>query len=167
MTYYDESHSITFSPVGSTDPAEARNTWKNWFLIPSSRPDVSSPGIDAKYITVPGRHGAIDITEYLTGEPVLSNRTGSWEFLIDNDHKDWYELRHEILNYLHGKKMKCVLNDEDSTYYIGRFTVDPKSGESNSTISITYNLEPYKYGKNWLWDPFNFETDFAPIEKSL
>lgn len=159
---YDGTHSISFLPDQSG--GTKINTWTDWFLIPDSRPDVSSPGIDAKYVTIPGRHGAIDMTDYLTGEPIYANRTGSWSFLIDNDHEDWYSLRGKIIGFLHGRRMICILEDEPDWYYIGRFTVEPKSGSSNSTITINYTLEPFRYRQSgsdtdWLWDPFNFDED--------
>lgn len=161
---YNKTHSITF---GDGTVVNGRfvgtNTWKDWHLIPSSRPDVTAPSVETNMIHIPGRHGSIDMSEYLTGGPVYGDSSGTWNFLVDNDHERWEAIRTKIMNFLHGKRMKCVLEDDPAWYYEGRFQVKPASGERNSTISIDYVLYPYKKyildDGRWLWDPFNFTTD--------
>ena len=44
-------HSIT---IGS------KNTWDDWYLIPSSRPVVNPPKPKTKYIDIPGADGHLD-----------------------------------------------------------------------------------------------------------
>lgn len=174
-TYYTEEHSISFGNVkavtegGKTyDTFEViANTWTDWHLIPSSRPSVVPPTIVTKYVEIPGADGVLDLSNFLTGRPTYGQRQGSFSFVVDNDHEPWEKLRSRITNALHGKKLNMLLMDDPNYYYTGRFTVGNwESGATNSKISLSYQLDPYKLkiaseGSVPLpWDPFNFETDY-------
>lgn len=151
-------HSITFGD---------KNTWDDWFLIPSSRPVFNPPKVKTVYIDIPGADWHLDMSESLTGEVVYEGREGSLEFIVDNGHRTWSELYSDIMDYLHGQQMRAVLEDDPSYYYEGRFAVNQwKSDPHNSKITIDYNVAPYKFElfsslEDWLWDPFNFETGIA------
>lgn len=151
---YNGEHSITFDPEGLNI-----NTWKSWHMAPKTRPFVVAPQVKTEYIDVPGADGSLDYTEVLTGKPRYANRTGQWDFIIDNGYKQWHELYSEILLRLHGKKMKVILDDDPNYYWIGRFTVTGNFGNKDySSISISYNLNPYKTPldaqkvENWKWN---------------
>ena len=158
-------HSVTYGE---------KNTWDDWHLIPTSRPLFNPPGIKTSYLDIPGANGIIDLTESLTGYPVYENRTGSQEYIVLNSYKPWDVIYSEIMNYLHGQRMKAVLEDDKAFYYEGRFSVNQwKSDKNWSLITIDYDVYPYKKELNssaedWLWDPFDFETgiinDFKSVE---
>lgn len=162
-----QGHSITFGD-GTLD-ANGRfagmNTWRDWYLIPTTRPIVAQAGVSTSFVDIPGRRdGPFDMTEYLTGGIVYGARSGSFQFIVDNDHEYWETIRSKIVNFLHGKRMKMCLEDDPAFYYEGRFSVNEMRSEAAySTITIDYALGPYKYyinaGGDWLWDPLNFETD--------
>ena len=149
------------------------NTWTDWHLIPTSRQSVVAPQHNAQLISIPGRNGSLDISDYLTGGPTFGDRAGSWEFYVDNGHEYWMSIKYKIFDFLHGKRLKCVLEDDPAYYYIGRFNVNWKDGPNWSSVTINYTLEPYKYYWNpnkvedWLWDPFNFEVDRTDYEGQL
>lgn len=142
-----------------------KNTWDDWHLIPKSRPLFVPPEVKTEFVEVPGGNGAIDLTGVLTGRPTYKNRSGSWEFYVENGFKDWTVLYSEIMTYLHGRSYKAILEDDPDYYYEGRFSVNTwKSDPHWSLITIDYNVGPYKKsriaaGRDWLWDTFNFETD--------
>lgn len=154
-------HSITFrKTVGSN--IITKNTWDDWHLIPASRPLVNPPSVKTSYVDIPGGDGALDLTESLSGRAMYGNRSGSWDFYVDNDHQDWTVLYSRIMEFLHGQTMEAVLEDDLAYYYEGRFSVNEwRSEKSYSRIIINYAVDPYKYymesGGRWLWDPFNFE----------
>lgn len=157
-------HSITFGD---------KNTWDDWFLVPSSRPVFNPPAPKTTYINIPGSDGQLDMTKALTGYVTYDCRKGSLEFIVDNWHREWHELYSEIMDYLHGQTMKAVLEDDPLYYYEGCFTVNQwKSEPINSKIVIDYVVHPYKFDKyssldDWEWDTFNFETGVIREYKDL
>ena len=148
-------HSITFGD---------KNTWDDWHLVPSSRPVIAPPDVKSKTVDIPGADGELNLTELLNGRPTYQNRTGSIEFIVVNDYWDWDVAYSTIMNYLQGKSMKMVLEDDPAYYYEGRFAVSEwRSDKSWSLITIDYNVYPYKKDlsatdEDWLWDSFDFET---------
>lgn len=132
-------HSITFGD---------KNTWDNWHIVPSSRPVFNPPKQKKNTLDIQGGNGIIDLSESLTGYPVYNNREGSFEFIVMNDYKPWQETYSDICDYIHGRKMKAVLEDDPHYYYEGRFSVnDWKSDKDWSKITIDYNVSPYKTRK--------------------
>lgn len=167
-------HSITFGdgslyPSGHEKEGQFMgvNTWDDWHLIPTERPSIASPGVSTSFVEIPGRDGAIDMTTFLTGRPVYGERQGSFDFYVDNDHEYWETIRMKIMNFLHGQRMRIVLEDDPDYYWEGRFVVDSwKSEAARSRISINYQVGPYKKrirsdgDTDIVWDTFNFENDY-------
>ena len=153
--YGTREHSITFGD---------KNTWDDWHLVPKKRPSFSMPKFKSHIIDIPGADGVIDLSTALTGYPVYGNREGSWEFMVLNGYGEWYDRYSEIASYLHGQRFRAILEDDLAFYYEGRFEVDDwKSDKDWSTISIKYNVGPYKKtrqttSEDWIWDPFNFQN---------
>ena len=164
---------VTLSEVGSraqppyildTD----RNTWEHWRLVPTSRPAIATPNCKTNFVNVPGANGKLDLSQALTRYPLYENRTGTLECLVMNDFRSWQEAYTDIMTTLHNKRMICVYEEDPEYYYIGRWTVTSwKTGDNYSTITIGYDLEPFKYRLfdsqgAWLWNPFNFDIDMIP-----
>ena len=148
-------HSITIG---------GKNTWDDWRLVPASRPVFNPPAQKVKTLEIPGGDGVIDLSQSLTGYPVYQNRTGSIEFIVMNDFKPWHMAYSDIMDYLHGQKLRAVLEDDPEYFYEGRFTVNVwKSEKDWSRITIDYDVGPYKWSvlsstDDWLWGPFNFQN---------
>lgn len=148
-------HSVTFGD---------KNSWDDWRLVPSSRPLFNPPAQKVTTLDIPGGDGVIDLSQSLTGYPVYQNRTGSIEFIVMNDFKPWHMAYSDIMDYLHGQKLRAVLEDDPEYFYEGRFTVNAwKSEKDWSRITIDYDVGPYKWSllsstDDWLWDPFNFQN---------
>lgn len=145
-----------------------KNTWDDWHLIPASRPLFNPPAVKTNLIEIPGGDGSLDLTRSLAGRATYKNRIGSWNFYVENGFREWADLYSEIMLYLHGQQMRAILEDDPNYYYEGLFSVNSwKSDAQRSTIVIDYNVHPYKrfvrsIDEEWLWDPFNFETDLIP-----
>lgn len=150
-----------------------KNTWTDWHLIPSSRPLVNPPNVRAAMVEVPGSDGVLDLSDAMIGRPTYANRSGSWDFYVDNGYGNWAERYSEIMAYLHGEKMNAVLEDDPLFYYEGRFSVNQwRSDPYYSRIVIDYNVGPYKLysateGDLWLWDPFNFNEDVIKSYRNI
>lgn len=150
-----------------------KNTWDDWHLQPSSRPLVAAPKQKTNYIKIPGANGSLDLSDVPQGYPVFEDRTGSWEFIVENGFRSWQVLYSEIMNYVQGRQFKVTLEDDFSYYYEGRLIVSDWNSDNSgkwSKIKFDYTLNPFKYSWNttseddgdWLWDPFNFESDVIP-----
>lgn len=139
-----------------------KHSWEDWKLILKERPDISFPEPKTNYIDLSGSDGQIDLSEVLTGEVKYKNRVGSFTFTYVSDRDKWDLIKTKISNYLHGKRMKIILDDDRSHYYIGRFSLNEwVSDKKTGDLVINYDLEPYKYDlttstEPWLWDPFSF-----------
>ena len=152
-------YALTFDRVlSSSVPLGPKNTWSDWYLVPSSRPSVAPPSVKKTVIEIPGSNGIIDLTESLTGDVTYGQRTGSWEFIVMNEKPIlWSELYSDILDYLHGQRVRVYLEDtlksESDTsypdyYYEGRIDVEAWDTQDNySVISMNYNLDPFKYDR--------------------
>lgn len=146
------------------------NTWKDWCLIPTERPSIAPPEVKTEYVDIPGANGSLDYTEVLAGEVRYGNRTGSWEFIVDDTNSGkWYSLYDDIRTLIHGKKFNCTLQEQPNYVYTGRLSVGQwKTGEQYSTITIEYNFEPFKIVKegtieDWLWDDLTFDNNIYTI----
>lgn len=146
---YDGEHSIGI---------DGRNTWDYYKMAPTSRPFVKAPKVKTEYVDVPGANGQLDYTEALTGGVRYGNRTGQWQFMVDNGYWDWPVLYSDLLAYIHGKRHKVVLQDDPDYYYVGRLELDGDFGRKDySTVTIKYNFDPMKYpigstaNEDWKW----------------
>lgn len=156
-----------------------KNTWVDWYLIPSSRPVIKPPTVKTKYVDVPGADWHLDLSTVLTGDVTYNGREGSLEFIVDNGRltdymaEKWSSLYSEIMDYLHGKVLNMTLEDDSTFYYTGRFAVNEwRSDPENSKIVIDYNVSPFKLEatgslEDWKWDTFNFEIDIVREYKDL
>ena len=129
-------HSITFGE---------KNSWDDWCLIPTSRPNVAPPQIKTKYVEIPGTDGQVDLSELLAGRPLYDMRSGSWEFILQPEKWAFEDAVTVIMGYLHGKRLRVVLEDDPEYYYEGRLTVNSLKCDKNwNIITINYNFSPYK-----------------------
>lgn len=133
---YNGEHAILISGI---------NTWERWHMAPKTRPFVVEPSVKTEYIDVPGADGSLDYTDVLTGKARYGQRTGSWDFIVDNGYADPFKLQSDILNTLHGKKHVIVLTDEPDYKYTGRLSAKVTLGNKDYVgVSISYNLDPFK-----------------------
>lgn len=168
------NHSIVFGdgtlyPAGDRKEGQFKgiDTYKDWFLIPATRPTIAMPGIESKFVSIPGRDGTIDLSDYLRERPAYGDRGGSFTFNVENDNEFWMTIYPKIVNTLHGKRFKMVLEEDDPDYYWeGRFTVSEWRSDSYwSTVTINYQIGPWKRRirkvlDGMIWDTFNFEQDY-------
>ena len=152
------------------------NTWDDWHLIPTSRPVFQQGDVKTTYVDIPGADGQIDMSEVLSGYPTYKNREGSLEFIVANGwRKNWATGFSQFANWLHGRVLRVILDDDPEYFYEGRFKLNEWKSNNDGTwsnVTIDYNLKPYKYSiylstDKWLWDPFSFETGFAYNGKDI
>lgn len=176
ILFIDDINNIgtSYNPSFSNDSASKlnmyRHTYDSWHMVPTKRPSIAPPSIKTKYSESSAADGDTDLTDVLAGRVLYGNRVGEIEFMILNGYNNWAELYTELLLYFHGQTRDMILEDDPAYFYRGRFELGPyDAGDNNSTITLKYNLSPYKrdintYIQNWLWDPFNFETSERTTE---
>lgn len=167
--FYTQSEARSLGDLSLTGTPKGINTWRDWHLIPTEKPAITLPAYDPYITELEGHSGSIDITDKVFGgEIIYGDRTGALEFYIHHDYVDWKNVRVRIIQALHGKKVKMILEDELQYYYVGRFTLTKITPQASySQLTLSYQLEPYRYRVvnnsslgNVYWDPFNFETDY-------
>ncbi|MBQ1465389.1 MAG: hypothetical protein IIZ17_01765 [Eubacteriaceae bacterium] len=135
-----------------------KDTFDEWGMVATSRPSIAQPKVKTRYTDLPSSHGQLDYTNYLLSEVPFGQREGSWEFLL-RPGKKWSEVYSSLANFLHGERHTVVLEDDPKYQYVGRLQVDDwTSDPSRSLITISYNLDPFKYSVDdsadcdWLWN---------------
>ena len=161
MPDYTKEHGTTFINVNT---GESRHSYRDFGLFPSEVNMPDPPGIQTQFIEVPGMDGTLDVTEALDGTIHYDDRDYSQKY-IDIIGRNGMHTRYSALqNFLHGKRMRMILDDDPDWYYEGRFTIgDPSPVNFKNTVKIQAVLRPFKYAINstvddWLWDPFNFDS---------
>lgn len=163
-------HGIDFYEIGGTIH---RNTWDDYFMVPTTRPVVSPPDPKTNYVDINGVNGSLDLSTALTGFMLYDDRRGSWDFMVQNRKRYWATNHQKLMSELHGKRFRVILEDDRYYYYIGRLSINGwDSRKDHSYVKINYVLQPYKYELQssispWLWDPFNFETGIIRDYRNL
>ncbi len=133
---------------------------------------VPPPEIKENEIDIPGKDGAVDLTDFF-GRVFYKNRLIRMEFGQINDRRTWPYIYSEILNKFHGRNCKIIFDDDPKYYWIGRVSVDEyKRTLRLGELTITVNAKPYKYeivssDEEWLWDPFDFENGIIREYKNI
>jgi len=141
-----------------------RHSYLNWGLTLKSRPDISPPEPKYVYVDIPSADGQLDLTESLTGFVPFKSRTVTCEFNVIDPRRRWDAIYSEILDYLQGRELEFIKDEDPAYFYKGRFQVDEwESSKRTATLVISGVVEPYKKElwtsyDPWIWDTFNFET---------
>ena len=169
LIIYDKKR---YDPRGINQESQSGrvNTWDDWHLIPSSRPVFDYPEMKTKIVDIPGSNGVLDLSTSLTAYPLYNNREGTLEFIVANNQwSRWMDANSEIANWLSGKTVRIILEDDPSYFYEGTLRAKEWKTPSNqqySNVTFEYSVYPYKMylyttSEGWLWDPFCFETDIT------
>ena len=138
-----------------------KHSYKDFGLILSKK-EISLPKPKVESISITGRDGDIDLTAALGDDVRFENRQLKFTFSIKDARMYWAKALSQLSNYLHGQKMRIILDADREFYYFGRCTVDQfSSDKAIGTIVVLCDVEPYKIEVNgtyepWLWDPFSF-----------
>lgn len=112
--------------------------------------EFSEPEPITTYVDVPGRKaGPLDLTEALTGYPTYGSRQLNATFECSDSTRMDRELTiSNMVNRLHGRKMKIILPDDDAHYAIGRLTVHKEYNDmAHASVTVSAVCEPWRYSK--------------------
>lgn len=108
-----------------------------------SEKEIGAPPLKKDEIDIPGGNGKLDNTEFF-GEPKFGNLTHKFTFTTIQ--KDLLTQYSRVKNALHGKKVRIILDDDPTFFYLGRCEVSSFHDEHGiGTIVVTCDCEPYKY----------------------
>lgn len=137
------------------------NTYSDFNLLIQSI-KIPSATIKEEIEEIPGSSEVLDYTEALTGDVNFQRRPISIELKGIKSRNEFLSIHSQFQNKLHGKKVKMILSEEPSFYWIGRVNVlDVEPYEITRNINLEVLADPYKYeiqstAEDWLWDPFSF-----------
>ena len=136
-------YSITFTDSEGV----SKNTWSDWHLIPVGPPMIAPPEPYTNYVEIPGRQtGPLDLSEALTGRPTFQNSEGSWTFILADDYWTRMSLYNELKQYLHGRRLKIMLEEDEMHYYEGRINIsEPSTGNGQTQFTLDYTVSPVRY----------------------
>lgn len=136
---YNGIHSLTFY---TADLSVSKNTWKDFHLIPIKRPFIGIAEPKVNIINIPGTSKRIDITDYITPRLTFSKIEGEWQFIIVHDlWNNWAEAYNEISDFIHGKTLYIVLDDDPLYSYSGILVISEyKVDKEYSTITFHYEV---------------------------
>lgn len=124
---------------------------------------ISAPEPQTKLVEIPGRNGAVDLSEVLTGDVRYNNRKITIKFAVKEMAYKYTEIGSILKNELHGARMRVIFDDDIAFYWIGRISVDgPVVDGGIGIVTVEVDADPYKFTiqsteEEWLWDPFDFE----------
>lgn len=152
--------------IASTN--EEFHTLNDWNLAIGNNNYIGEPKQHTDFISVKGRNGLLDISEALTGRPTYSSREISISLGGIHEATNWDAIISDLRNKIDGRQIKLIFDNDPSYFWYGRCHIegfDRFRELGTFTLSIP-NADPYKYrvqefNEDWLWDPFNFETDYV------
>lgn len=119
-------------------------SWSDWGLSLDSY-TISSPEPHINIVSIPFSNDIIDLTEF-NGEPTYKPRTVTFNFTMLDNGVPFMQRYTEILNILHGKRIKVVEPRDTEHYLDTRLTVGEVE-KNNSTwhFAVEGTAKPYKY----------------------
>ena len=138
-----------------------KHSYKDFGLILTSK-TVNLPDLKTETQDVPGMDGELDLTDAITDDVKFKNRKLSFTFTAIDPVKQFFIVLSEVTNFLHGKRLSVVMDDDKNFYYEGRCKVNQfKTDKRTATIIIDCDVEPFKTeinsaGEPWIWDTFSF-----------
>jgi phage-related protein len=126
---------ITFGDYHSQDDLKLLLTHK----------EIGSPAVKTNKVDIPGADSSIDLTDFF-GEPKYEDVTHKFEFTTIEPQSDFLTQFSTIKNAIHGKKVRIILDDDPTFFYLGRSHVSSfTSAKGIGTVSVECECEPYKY----------------------
>ena len=138
-----------------------KNSYKDFGLILTSK-DIGLPDPKTEEVDLTGADGVIDLTEVLTDDIKYKQRKLQFTFTVIDPINTWSATLSEVTNYVHGKRLRVLLDWDKNYYYEGRCKVNQfKTNKRLATIVVDAEVDPYKLEVNssstpWIWDTFSF-----------
>lgn len=107
--------------------------------------ELGAPDVKVNKIDIPGADSALDLTDFF-GEPKYDDVKHKFQFTSIEPQDTFLTQFSTIKNAIHGKKVRIILDDDPSFFYMGRCFVSSFTNDKGiGTVSVECECEPYKY----------------------
>lgn len=131
-----------------------KNSYKDFGLILTSK-EIGLPEPKTETVDVPGADGVIDLTEVLTDDVKYEQRKLQFTFTIIDPIKTWAATLSKVTNYIHGRRLRILMDWDKNYYYEGRCKVNQfKTDKRLATIVIDAEVDPYKIEVEGVSQPY-------------
>lgn len=143
------------------DRSIAKHTFRDFNLRMTSM-YIPMPETKVQTVDLPFASGSVDLTEAGGITPYADRKGLSFEFIFFGDLMHWPIMIHDLANFLHGKKILMIPDNDLEHYYIVRLALDSKKTSKHANkVVLEGTSDPFKYAlldthDPWLWDPFSF-----------
>lgn len=151
-----------------------KHTFKDFGLYWLEPYSIGFPEPDEYLVYVPGAYSPIDLTDELTGHTGFKSRKVDLSFEVrDQDYYRYEAIKMGLAEYIHGRKLRIILDTDPNYFYLARLRVEfDKNEKSESKLILTGEADPYKYNvlssmDEWEWDPFSFVNGVIHFAKDL
>lgn len=104
---------------------------------------LPAPALQKEIVEIPGRNGALDMSETLTGEPTYNNRPLTFTFLGNGSRETVLELIDNLLLY-HGQYITIVVDDLEDWYYEGRAEISYVDHYHYVEFELLVDAQPFR-----------------------
>lgn len=119
--------------------------YSEWGIV-LEKAEIEAPSLQTVRMTVPGRHGVLDLTEELFGTQIYGNRDISMSFAIPET-DSWAYTYMDMLNKVHGQRLDIIFDADPDWVYHGLCTVSEFRREDRIIrFKINVDADPYKHG---------------------
>lgn len=126
-----------------------KHSYWDWGLLLVNHPIVSPPEPKTKVVEIPGSDVVIDLTEKLTGQVHYKQRDITCFFTLVCERDKWHDVYSDILNHIHGKTVRIVLDDDEEYAYTGRAEIKQwEPGLHAVNLTIAAEVNPYKTARS-------------------
>lgn len=120
------------------------HSYNDLHLILSEK-EMGAPKVKTKKIDLEGADSALDLTDFF-GEAKFEDVTHRFTFSVIRPPSEFLSLFTTIKNAIHGKRLRIILDDDPSFFWVGRCHVSSFTNEKNvGTVSVECDCEPWKY----------------------
>jgi phage-related protein len=119
------------------------HSYRDLRLILESK-EMGSPAVKVRKVDVEGADGALDYTDFF-GEAKYENATHKFTFSTIVPQEEFLSQFSQVKNALHGRKVRIILDDDPTFFYLGRLSVSPfTSSKAVGKLTVEADCEPYK-----------------------
>lgn len=120
------------------------HSYRDLHLILESK-ELGAPNVKVNKVDIPGADSALDMTDFF-GEPKYEDVKHKFTFASMEPQDTFLSQFSTIKNAIHGKKVRIILDDDPSFFYLGRcFVSSFTNAKGIGTVSVECECEPYKY----------------------